>query len=46
LPEETLVAKFTANAARSVPDPWALVTLWRHLDSVDDVRHPIEMTAR
>ena len=46
LPEQTLVAKFTANAARSVPDPESLVKLWRHLDSAGDVRDAIERTAR
>jgi 2-methylcitrate dehydratase PrpD len=45
LAEEALVAKFTANAARSSTDPQSLVGPWRHLDALADVREAIEVTA-
>lgn len=45
LAEDVLVAKFTANAARSLPEPAALVPVWRRLDTVADVRDAIGVTA-
>jgi 2-methylcitrate dehydratase PrpD len=45
LAEDVLVAKFTANAARCVAEPAALVPVWRRLAGLADVRDAIGVTA-